>query len=104
VPPSAARITPRLLAELARIDDGTRSIAELNRRVGEAAEAMGLQRPSYECVRVLVHRQRATTSRPLPSTSEVLVDIAFRVKPATAIIDHLEELERQERLEQAPGK
>jgi hypothetical protein len=104
MPPSKAQVTADLVAELLRLDDGKLPIAELNRRLGAAAEALGLQRPSYECVRVLVHEQRAQAWPPVPSTSEVLVDIAFRLKPATAIVDHLEELERREKLDRARRK
>jgi hypothetical protein len=86
VVPIAPRISPRLVAELERLDNGTRSIAEITRAVGARAERFGLRRPSYEQVRTLVHVKR---SRPwLPTTGEVLLDIAFRVRPPEALNDH----------------
>src|SRR5438876_166031 len=80
MPPSAARLTPRLLEELARIDRRGLPIAEVNRRLGEKAEALGLQRPSYERVRVLVHELRSARARRGPSTAQVLLEIAMRAR------------------------
>jgi hypothetical protein len=84
---SAARIGRRLLAELDRIDDGSLSIAEVNRRLGAAAERLGTTRPSYECTRRLVHERRRT--RPGPTTIEVLVDVSTRLRPPDALLDHV---------------
>jgi hypothetical protein len=83
----AARLTPRLLAELGRIDDGRLPIAEVNRRLGEAAEQLGLRRPSYARVRVVVHEQRRLRAR--PSTLEVLVEVSTRARPPGAVLDHI---------------
>jgi hypothetical protein len=83
----APRISPRLLTELERLDDGKRSIADITRTVGGLAERLGLTRPSYEQVRTLVHLNRA---RPwVPTTREVIVDIALRSRPPEALNDHL---------------
>jgi hypothetical protein len=54
----ASRLSPKLLKELGRVDDGTVPIAEVCRRIGSLAEQYGLTRPSYERVRVLVHIAR----------------------------------------------
>jgi hypothetical protein len=70
-----------------RFDDRTLPIAETCRRVGREAERLGLPRPSYQRIRVLVHESRRL--RREPSTSAILVDVAFRVRPPDAIIDHL---------------
>jgi hypothetical protein len=83
---SAARISHPLLAELERIDDGRMPIAEVNRRLGEAAEHLGLLRPSYERVRVLVHEQRRARAR--PGTLAVFVDVTTRTRPPEALLDH----------------
>jgi hypothetical protein len=56
------RIHPLLLRELVRADDGKVPIAEVCRRVGACADEQGLTRPSYECVRTLVHLRRRLRS------------------------------------------
>ncbi|HEY7706051.1 MAG TPA: hypothetical protein VH968_02640 [Gaiellaceae bacterium] len=62
-------------------------IAEVSRRVGDEAHRLGLTRPSYQRVRVLVHESRRL--RRGPTTASVLMDVAFRVRPPEAIVDHL---------------
>src|SRR4051812_9489055 len=54
----APRIVPALVFYLARIDDGTQPIAELNRRIGRRATVIGVTRPSYERVRTIAHALR----------------------------------------------
>jgi hypothetical protein len=68
-------------------DDRRVPIAETYRRLGIEADRLGLTRPSYERVRELVHRERSI--RRGPSTTSVLVDIAWRVRPPDALLDHL---------------
>jgi hypothetical protein len=58
MPKQAPRLDPRLVAALRRLDDVTEPIAETCRRVGLTAERLGVVRPSYEQVRVLVHAER----------------------------------------------
>jgi hypothetical protein len=58
MPKQAPRIDSRLIAALARVDDDTEPIAVTYRRIGRVAERLGIVRPSYEQVRVLVHSQR----------------------------------------------
>lgn len=84
----APRISPRLLEAVVRLDDRHLPIAEINRRVGNEAERLGLRRPSYQRVRVLVHHSRRLR-RSGPTTATVLVDVTFRVRPPEAILDHL---------------
>lgn len=84
---SAPRIDTRLVAAAELLDHRRVPIAETNRRVGVVAEALGLPRPSYECVRRLGHEARHRGR--LPSTGEVLLDIAFRVRPPEALGEHL---------------
>jgi hypothetical protein len=69
------------------MDDGRLPIAELRRRVGTEAERLGLARPSYERVRILAHENRARRGR--ATTTDVLLDVAMRVRPPEAILDHL---------------
>ena len=83
----APRISPRLRAEIERLAEGRLSAAEITRAVGAKAERLGLRRPSYECVRRLVREHR---SRPrYPSTTDVLLDIAFRARPPDALLTHV---------------
>lgn len=83
---AAPRIDSRLHAALARLDDGSIRIAELNRRLGHVADDLGLARPSYEHVRRLVHAQRRLGA--YPSAGEILLDIATTKRPPTAIMEH----------------
>jgi hypothetical protein len=84
----APRIPPRLVHALDRLDDRRLPIAELNRRLGAEAERMGLRRPSYERVRQLLHLLRRWRRRQ-PTTARVLVEVAYRSRPPTALLDHL---------------
>jgi hypothetical protein len=63
------------------------SAADITRAVGAHAESLGRCRPSYEQVRKLVREHRARPWR--PSTAEVLLDVALRVRPPDAIVSHL---------------
>jgi hypothetical protein len=84
---SAPRLHPRLVEAIVRLSRSRLPFAEINRRVGALAYEHGLPRPSYERVRLLVHDAR---ERDLyPSTAEVLLDVALRLRPPIAIGDHL---------------
>ncbi len=85
----APRLSPRLLEAIVRLDDPSVPIAEVSRRVGAAAAKLGVMRPSYERVRVLVHALRAARRPRRPSTAAVLLDVAFRVRPPQAILEHV---------------
>ena len=85
---SAPRISPRLLREIENVDDGRIPIAEICRSIGTAADGLGIPRPSYEQVRVHVHAARRWR-RLQPSSADLAIDVAFRVKPATAVLDRL---------------
>jgi hypothetical protein len=58
----------------------------MNRCVGRVAAEMGLYRPSYEQVRVLVHIARRLRRQGPAPVSTVARQVAFRVKPPEAII------------------
>jgi hypothetical protein len=88
VPSFAPRISPRLLEALVKLDDRKVPIAEVNRRVGREAERLGLPRPSYQRVRVLVHQSRRVRAR-TPSTAAVLFEVAVRARPPEAFLDHV---------------
>jgi hypothetical protein len=87
VPTIAPRISPRLLEAIVRFDSTVIPIAETCRRVGREAERLGLPRPSYQRVRVLVHESRSL--RRGPTTASILLDVALRVRPPEALVDHL---------------
>jgi hypothetical protein len=87
MPVFAPRLPPRLLEALVKLDDRTVPIAEVNRRVGAEAERLGLRRPSYQRVRVLVHHSRRV--RRGPTTAAVLFEVAVRARPHGAVLDHV---------------
>ena len=84
--PAAPRLDARLLAAVARLAK-ERPIAETCRRVGGLAWKLGLVRPSYETIRRLVHAVRRRLR--YPSTAEVMLDVALRIRPPTALGDHI---------------
>jgi hypothetical protein len=91
----APRIDSRLVAAAERLDSPTTPIAETNRRLGAVAAELGLVRPSYEQVRSIVNRARMLGRH--PSAGDVLLEIAFRSRPPTALVDHLVERPRHSR-------
>jgi hypothetical protein len=93
MPSFAPRIDSKLIAALRVLDDERLPIAETNRRVGELAVHVGLPRPSYEQVRTLVHALRAAGPPPGAALGELLLDIAFRVRPPIALADILAGIE-----------
>jgi hypothetical protein len=62
-------------------------IAEVCRRVCAEADRLGLPRPSYQRVRVVVHEERRLRAQ--VTTGDVLLDVAFRVRPPDAVLDHI---------------
>jgi hypothetical protein len=84
---AAPRISRRLIEELVRLDDERVPIAETYRRLGAEAERLGLTRPSYQRIRVLVHQSRQL--RRGPSTASVLLDVAIRARPPEAFLKHI---------------
>jgi hypothetical protein len=75
------------VAALTRLDDPTHPIAHSHRRLGLVADWLGVTRPSYEQVRILVKAHRR---RPLqPGVGETLLEIAMRAKPPGVLLDVL---------------
>jgi hypothetical protein len=70
-----------------KLDDPFVPIAEICRQVGERADRLGIARPSYERIRVVVRRTRERGRE--PSTASVLVDVAVRARPPEAFLDHV---------------
>jgi hypothetical protein len=83
----APRLDPRVLEEIERLASSQLSSAEICRRVGEKSERLGRPRPSYQRVRSLVREIRRRPHR--PSTTDVLLDIAFRARPPEAFLRHM---------------
>jgi hypothetical protein len=69
------RIDERLVAAISRLDDPTLPIAE----------GLGLIRPSYQQVRVIVHQLRSQYRS--PRLGAILLDISYGVRPPQAIYD-----------------
>lgn len=87
---SGPRIDEKLVGALARLDDPTVPIAETNRRLGMVAEGLGLIRPSYQQVRVIVHELR---SEKRPSRiGEMLLESSFRIKSPEQVLDFVADL------------
>ena len=84
----APRIGPTLLAGIERLDDDSVPIAEVNRRVGALASHLGLARPSYEQIRVLVHEHRRRGLA--PTAGQILLEVAARSRPPEALLELLE--------------
>jgi hypothetical protein len=83
----APRLSPKLLEAVVRYDDRKVPIAETYRKVGREAERLGLPRPSYQRVRVLVHSARRARSR--PTTASLLVDAALNVRHPRHVLEEL---------------
>ena len=79
-PFAAPRIDPLLVRVIERAP-GTSTAAEVTRAVGGAAEVLGVPRPSYQQIRVLLRAARRERQR--VSDLDVLLDITFRARPAT---------------------
>ena len=75
----APRLSPRLLDFIETVSARRIPIAEINRLVGAEAERLGLPRPSYQRVRVLVHEARGLR-RSHVSAAEILIDVATRTR------------------------
>jgi hypothetical protein len=84
---AAPRIDSRLVAAVAWLDDQREPMAETNRRIGFLARDLGLTKPSYQQIRLLVKEHRR--GRREPTAGQVLLDIAFRARPPEALIDYL---------------
>jgi hypothetical protein len=80
------RYPARLLDVIERLSSERLPIAEINRRVGEEAERLGLPRPSYERVRELVHEARDLRGGST-STTKIFVDVATRARSPRAYED-----------------
>jgi len=83
----APRIGPTLLAGIERLDDDSVPIAEVYRRVAALASHLGVVRPSYEQIRILVHEHRPRGLA--PTAGQILLDVALRSRPPKALLELL---------------
>ena len=82
---SSTRFTPELVRLVERLAREDLRAADIHRLLGDRAAELGVPRPSYERTRQLVHDVRL---EPLvPGWADVATDVAFRVRPATALLD-----------------
>lgn len=81
---AASRPDARLVRALARIDDRSVPIAETYRRSREVAAQLGVPRPSYECIRLLLRDTRREQDR-RRQARETLIDVALYTKPVSAL-------------------
>jgi len=86
----APRISHRLIEAVVRFDDRSQPIAETYRRVGAEADRLGLTRPSYQRIRVLVHESRRI--RRAPTAAERLWTLTLPLRTPEELIDRLEAL------------
>lgn len=92
----------RILELVRALDDEDQPAAETWRLVSDAAERLGLRRPSYGHVRRLVRVERALR-RLQVEARDVLTDagvalLAGRVPPVLRVIDEVTEIRRREEL------
>ena len=94
MPPAAPRYPERLLALIEALDEETLSLAEVARRVGNAAVRAGFVRPSSVHVRALVAEQRARRREEREvrqAAVEALADLALQTNPNPfAVVERIE--------------
>jgi hypothetical protein len=81
MPAAAPRYDPRLLAAVRRLDDENAPIAETCRRVGDAAAALGLPRPSYVHLRRIVKADRELRRSRRDIAGQIVSDLAAWLPP-----------------------
>src|SRR5437867_614448 len=86
----APRISHRLVEAVVRFDDRTVPIAETYRRVGAEAERLGLTRPSYQRIRVLVHESRRI--RRGPTSVDLLRLVIAPLRTPDELIERAQQL------------
>jgi hypothetical protein len=82
----APRLSPRLVAEIGKLDCESVPIAETWRRTRAVARRLGLPEPSYERVRTIVHMHRRFR-RHRPSTASVVADVVLYTRPPTDLLE-----------------
>jgi len=81
---SAPRLDDRLVKVVVRLDDLSVPIAETYRRSREDAAHLDIPRPSYECVRRLIHDARRERKR-RRANRDTLIRVALYLDPVDAL-------------------
>jgi hypothetical protein len=77
---AAPRLDRHLLEAIVRLDDRSVPIAETYRQCRERARALDIPRPSYECVRLLIHDSRRQRARRREARA-TLIDVVLYRRP-----------------------
>ena len=83
----APRISVRLREEIYRLSARPDRAADICRAVGKTADELGVRRPSYEQVRLIVTEARLRPRR--VSTGGVLLDVGLLGRPPDAFLRHV---------------
>lgn len=84
MPRARAPLSPKLLRRLKKLSRLDSGFAEINRLIGSYAEELGELRPSYQCVRTIVHEFRYEAEQ--PTLGSVALDVAFRARPSSDLL------------------
>jgi hypothetical protein len=94
---SAPRIDRRLRRLARRLARTSSSIADVHRAVGRYAQSLGLPRPSYQTIRLLVHEHRARLAA-RRATADLLIAVDLNQRPATDLLVLLDGLQHDRRV------
>ena len=95
VVPLAPRYSHRIFDAVRALDDPKEPMAETCRRVGRAAERMGLPRPSYSHLRRYIKDERERRAEIRRIVHDVTTDlIAGKVPHPYVVLDRIEEARR----------
>lgn len=85
-------MTRELIDAIGMLDDGVMPIADVWRLAGDAAAALRVPQPSYQQVRLWVHELRGLehTGPTFGSTARVAAEVALRLRPPEALIEHID--------------
>jgi hypothetical protein len=72
---SSPRLDSRLRAAAAALDDADHPVAETWRKVGELAVGLGLPRPGYDTIRLVVRSERRRRAERREALEPVLADL-----------------------------
>jgi hypothetical protein len=101
---SAPRYDPRLLAAIRRLDDKSEPIAQTCRRVGDAADSLGLPRPSYVHVRRIVKAERLRAEETAGLVGDLIGDaLAGRAPRLGPAVERSREAGGRARLRRSSG-
>jgi hypothetical protein len=85
---AAPRVDRRLLDALARLDRPEVPIAETYRRSRQEAATLGVPRPSYELVRLVIHEARREQARCRANRNTLLRVLLYQLPPDA--LNHLD--------------